>query len=73
MCQFDHNIFKKGGKDQESIQLSITPGPGYQWESDNLTIRHHKREPNGQLQVDNQHGMTLCIEGKVFVSCEIIS
>ena len=22
--------------------------PGYQWESDNVTIRHHKREPRGQ-------------------------
>ena len=33
---------------QESIQLSTTPDPGYQWESDNVTIRHHKREPKGQ-------------------------
>ena len=33
---------KKEGKDQESIQSSTTPDPGYQWESDNLTIRHHK-------------------------------
>ena len=30
------------GKDQESIQSSTTPDPGYQWESDNVTIRHHK-------------------------------
>ena len=29
-------------------QLSTTPDPGYQWESDNFTIRHHKREPRGQ-------------------------
>ena len=36
---------KKKGKDQESIQSSTTPDPGYQWESDNFTIRHHKREP----------------------------
>ena len=21
--------------------------PGYQWESDKLTVRHHKREPRG--------------------------
>ena len=28
---------KKGWKDQESIQSSKTPDPGYQWESDQLT------------------------------------
>ena len=28
---------KKGCKDQESIQSSTTPDPGYQWESDKLT------------------------------------
>ena len=39
---------KKDGKDQESIQSSTTPGPGYQWESNKLTVRHHKREPRGQ-------------------------
>ena len=38
----------KEGKDQESIQSSTTPDPGYQWESDNFTIIHHKREPRGQ-------------------------
>ena len=27
----------KGCKDQESIQSSTTPDPGYQWESDKLT------------------------------------
>ena len=32
----------KEGKDQESIQSSTTPDPGYHWESDNVTIRHHK-------------------------------
>ena len=36
---------KKEGKDQESIQSSTTPDPGYLWESNNFTIRHHKREP----------------------------
>ena len=36
------------GKDQESIQSSTTPDPGYQWESDKLTVRHHRREPRGQ-------------------------
>ena len=39
---------KKEGKDQESIQSITAPDPGYQWESDNFTIRHHKREPRGQ-------------------------
>ena len=29
---------KDGCKDQESIQLSTTPDPGYQWESDKLTV-----------------------------------
>ena len=36
---------KKEDKDQESIQSSSTPDPGYQWESD-FTIRHHEREPD---------------------------
>ena len=31
------NSNKKEGKDQESIQSSTTPDPGYQWESDNST------------------------------------
>ena len=39
---------KKDGKDQESIQSSTTPDPRYQWESNKLTVRHHKREPRGQ-------------------------
>ena len=39
---------KKEGKDQESIQSSITPDPRYQWKRDNFTIRHKKREPRGQ-------------------------
>ena len=39
---------KQGCKDQESIQSSTTPDPGYQWESDKLTVRHHKREPRVQ-------------------------
>ena len=42
------DLSKKESKDQELIQSSTTPGPGYQWESDNFTIRHHKREPRGQ-------------------------
>ena len=39
---------KKEAKFQKSIQSSTTPDPGYQWESDNFTIRRHKREPRGQ-------------------------
>ena len=39
---------KKEGKDQLSIQSSTTPESGYQLESDNVTIRHHKREPRSQ-------------------------
>ena len=34
----------KEGQDQESIH---NRSPGYQWESDKFTIRHHKREPRG--------------------------
>ena len=41
-------ISRKEDKDKESIQSSTTPDPGYQWESDNLKIRHNKREPRGQ-------------------------
>ena len=33
---------KKDDKDQESIQSCTTPDLGYQWESDNFTIGHHK-------------------------------
>ena len=39
---------KKDGKDQESIQSSTTPDPGYQWESSKLTVRHHRRELRSQ-------------------------
>ena len=42
------DLSKKEGKDQESIQSSTIPDPGYQCESDNFVIRHHKREPRGQ-------------------------
>ena len=35
---------KKDGKDQKSIQSSTIPDPGYQWESNKLTVRHHRRE-----------------------------
>ena len=39
---------KKDGNDQESIQSSTTPDPGYQWESNKLTVRHHRRELKSQ-------------------------
>ena len=39
---------KKDGKDQESIQSSTTPDPGYQWESSKLTVSHHRRELRSQ-------------------------
>ena len=39
---------EKDGKDQESIQSSTTPDPGYQWESNKLTVRHHRRELRSQ-------------------------
>ena len=42
------NQGKKDDKDQKSIQSSTTPDPGYQWESNKLTVRHHKRELRGQ-------------------------
>ena len=39
---------KEDGKDQESIQSSTTPDPGYQWESNKLRVRHHRREIRSQ-------------------------
>ena len=33
---------KKDDKDQESIQSSTTPDPGYHWECNKLTVRHHR-------------------------------
>ena len=48
MGYFRYNKSNKEGKDQESIQSSTTSDPGYQWGSNKLTIRHHKREPTGQ-------------------------
>ena len=43
-----NNQSKKVCKDQESIQSSTIPDPGYQWQSNKLTVRHQKREPRGQ-------------------------
>ena len=39
---------KTDGKYQESIQSSTKPDPGYQWESNKLTVRHHRRELRSQ-------------------------
>ena len=48
IISYTENKSKKKSKDQESIQSSTTPDPEYQWECDNITIRHHKRESRGQ-------------------------
>ena len=58
---------KKEGKDQESIQSSTTPDPGYQCESGNFTIRNHKREPRGQQDTKPKIHETLFLNfGLVF-------
>ena len=46
----EKNFFKskKGGKDQESIQSSTTPYPGYHMGKCQNKIKHHKQEPRGQ-------------------------
>ena len=46
---------KKEGKDQESIQSSTTPDPGYQWKSNKLTIRHHKWQVTTRQQQTDAH------------------
>ena len=45
----EEGVSKKRAKilNQETIQSSTTPDPEYQSESDNFTIKHHKREPRG--------------------------
>ena len=50
ICQKLWHFIKvtKKGKDQELVQSSTTPDPGYQWENDKLTIRHHNLEQRGQ-------------------------
>ena len=52
---------KKEGKDKELIQSSTTPDPGYQWESDNYLIRHHKREPKGHINWSLELKCTKCL------------
>ena len=50
LCRTDMKLIqsKYGCNDQELIHSSGTLDPGYQWESDKLTVRYHKREPRGQ-------------------------
>ena len=62
---------KQGCKDQESIQSSTTPDPGYQWESDKLTedttnesqevspfpAGDHKAQINRRAQRHNKHNI----------------
>ena len=45
MDLYSSYISKKGCKAQESLQSSTAPDPGYQWESNKLIVRRHKREP----------------------------
>ena len=52
------DFIQDGRQDQESLQSITTPDPGYQWESDNVTIRHHKREP---ITVDSYGFLFNCI------------
>ena len=52
------------------MQSSTTPDPGYQWESDKLTVRHHKREPRGQpfpshKLTDSHKGTANAMPGRV--------
>ena len=56
---------KKEAKDQESIQSSTTHDPGYQWENDNFTIRHHKREPRGQPFPSRYHKLKIKVDRDV--------
>ena len=63
------DLSKEGCKDQESIQLSTTPDPEYQWESDKLTADttnesqevspfpagDHKAHINRRAQRHNKH------------------
>ena len=55
---------KKDDKDRESIQSSTTPDPGYQLESNKLTVRHHRRElrsqDNLQIYYSSASATVLC-------------
>ena len=50
---------KNKGKDQVSIKSSYTPDPGYQWESDNFTIRHHKRSQEVSPFLAGEHNASI--------------
>ena len=41
----------KGAKIRNRYNQVPLPDPGYQWESDKLKVRHHKRETRGQLLI----------------------
>ena len=47
-AKLERTLSKKWGKDQEPIQSSTTPDPGYHMGSNKSTIKHHKQEPRGQ-------------------------
>ena len=58
-CSIFHNIFKsiqskKDSKDQELIQSSTTPVPGYQMGKKQNDNKHHKQEPRGQVTTRQQ-------------------
>ena len=50
---------KKEGKDQESIQSSTTPDPGYQWESNPLS-----RNPGSAPDIQNCLMADICFIGR---------
>ena len=58
------NESNKEGKDQESIQSSTTPDPGYQWESD---ITNESQEvgpfPAGEHKAPTSRRAFVCLFG----------
>ena len=65
---------KQGCEDQEPMQSSNTPDPGYQCESDKLTVRHHKREPRGQCALWSPVGKGLASWlSFVVYNCEFVT
>ena len=69
LMEFINVQSKQGCKDQESIQSSTTPDPGYQWESNTLTVDatnesqgvspfpagDHKAQINKRVQKHSKH------------------
>ena len=49
-----HAKSKEDGKDQESIQSSTTPDPGYQWENDNVINESQEVSPSQQVTTRHQ-------------------